>query len=128
MVSAIPSPRGTNLLGVRNHPWYCRNRHLYELDASYKINASVEFEITRDQPTYSFNISARRSKGSVAFLDISIRSYKWSPEDPDPMITVTIGRTLQHVTRDHLSITNQHGSPVSADMEVRVSCSDLVSE
>jgi hypothetical protein len=102
---------------------------LYKLDAAYKINTSVEFEITREQPTYSFNIHASRSKGFVAFLEISITSYKWRVRDPHPTITVTVGRTLQqHVTRDHLSITNQHGSPVSADMEVRVSCSDPVSE
>ena len=118
-----PRAHGTNLSGAYLHPLYDTNRRLYEIDATFKYNASVEFEMTQEQNTFSFDVDARRSPGYEAFLDIVINTYKWAPGDVNPVLEVTIGRTLQEDTPgNHISITCRNQEPVPAHMEVRVSC------
>lgn len=123
MFPSTPSIRGTNLSWVTSHPDYNLPRPLYEIAASHKIKASVEFQMLQPQTPFTFNIDARRPPGYVAFLDIMLHMYKSDP--PDPIMRVTVAKRVhRQASVAHLSITHQEvaddqeAADIPADMEV----------
>lgn len=100
--------------------------HLYELDASHTVNASVQFKLdggvapkqyARDNAsTRSFFIDARGPEGYEAFVDVKIYSSVSQP------LIVSLGKRFYDTGNvGHLSITDRMGLPVStADTPVGV--------
>ena len=98
---------------------------LYRIDPPQTMTAITSFQINGGDGryTYTFNIDARHSADTVAFLDIKMAHLPglYADWERSMSITVTVGRSANPIaTVDSLSIQDIHESPMGSDMQVRV--------
>jgi hypothetical protein len=93
---------------------------LYRRDADHTVTALADFK-KKHQFTISCDIDARRGQGTVAFMDLTIKSGSWQSRS----VMVTLAKKVNRVVVapvESIFIDNGHGAPINPGMQVRVYC------